>query len=87
MGKMFDKNKMNIPESEEITGDDLEVPYFLVGDEIFPLKNWLMRPYSGKALVNETRKIFNYRLSRARRIIENTFGIMVARWEGFSEAN
>ena len=30
MGKMFDKNKMNIPESEVIPGDDLELPYFLV---------------------------------------------------------
>lgn len=83
MGKMFEREEMNLPESETIEGDKLQMPYFLVGDEIFPLKNWLMRPYSGKSLVNEKRKIFNYRLSRARRIIENTFGIMVARWRIF----
>ena len=56
------------------------LPYFLVGDEIFPVQNWLMRPYAGKALTNETRKKMNYLLSRARRIIENIFGILAAWW-------
>ena len=82
--KMFDKNKMGIPESKMILGDDLELPYFLVGDKVFPLKNWLMKPHSRRTLINET--IFHYILSRARRIIENTFGIMVARWRVFQRS-
>ena len=45
----------------------------IIGDETFPLKSYLMRPYPGQDLIADER-IFNYRLLRARRIVENTFG-------------
>ena len=78
MGRIFDRNQMGVPDSELIEGTNYELPYFLVGDEIFPLQNWLMCPYSGNTLTNDQRKMFNYRLFRARRIIENSFGILVS---------
>ncbi|CAB4014818.1 Hypothetical predicted protein [Paramuricea clavata] len=58
------------------------LPYTLVGDEIFPFKTRLMKPYPGKGL-SESQNVFNYRLSRCRRTIENAFGIYAARWRIF----
>ena len=52
MGKMFDRNQMGVPDSELIEGTNYELPYFLVSGEISPIQNSLMRPYSGKALIN-----------------------------------
>ena len=84
MGKLFGTNGMNSPDNEPLEGvANKSLPYFLAGDEAFPLKIWLQRPYPGKTL-DEKKMIFNYRLSRARRIIENAFGILVARWRIFN---
>jgi len=54
-------------------------PYFIIGDDAFPLQRRIMKPYSGKDLHRKER-IFNYRLSLTRRCIENAFGILSARW-------
>ena len=53
-----------------------------MADDIFGFKTYLMKPYPGSNLT-ESQKVFNYRLSRCRRVIENAFGILSARWRIF----
>jgi len=52
----------------------------LVGDEAFPLTEYMMRPYPSKNEMILEKRIYNYRLSRARRIVENLFGILASQW-------
>ncbi|CAM1291997.1 Uncharacterised protein r2_g114 [Pycnogonum litorale] len=68
---------LSIPEPEEVDGHQL--PYVFVADNAFRMTANLLKPYPSKDITNE-RCIFNYRLSRARRLIESTFGILVAKW-------
>ena len=77
-------NPLNIPEPDYINGLQNQIPYFLVGDDAFPLSPNLLKPYPGYNL-SLKQKVFNYRLSRSRRIIENTFGILSSRFRIFRQ--
>ncbi|KAM4027492.1 uncharacterized protein ACNLHF_023212 [Anomaloglossus baeobatrachus] len=78
-GQRLLKSKLNLPQSQS-NFDQLNF-VFLV-DEAFPLQKNLLRPYPQSAL-NPARRIFNYRLCRARRVVENAFGIMSNRFRIF----
>jgi len=39
-----------------------------------------MRPYPRSGRLDLPKKVFNYRLSRARRTVESAFGILTERW-------
>nr|CAD2165111.1 unnamed protein product [Meloidogyne enterolobii] len=74
-------NLLNIPEPTNLPGlpDSDKINYFIVADAAFPLSLNIMKPFAGNALSHKQR-IYNYRISRARRVIENVFGIMCVKW-------
>ena len=78
--QVFEQELIQLPQPEAVNG--IQLPYTFVGDEIFPLKQWLMKPYPGSHMILGKR-IYNYQQSRARRTIENAFGILAARWRIF----
>ncbi|XP_046472544.1 uncharacterized protein [Neodiprion pinetum] len=80
-GEALENGTLCLPPDKPLPGNDVPLPHVIVGDEAFPLKRNIMRPYPSSQLANdESKKIFNYRLSRARRISENVFGILTQKF-------
>lgn len=71
-------NEVALPPRESIPGESRPIPYILVGDDGVALKDWIMKPFPFRGLSRQQR-VFNYRLSRARRVMDNAFGILAKR--------
>lgn len=82
LGQKFRNNEMNVPNPQPFYFEGDSMLYVLVRDEAFPLIEYLMRSYSGKQNLIQEKNIYNYCLivSRVRRTIENTFGILSSQW-------
>jgi len=77
----IDDGSIAFPPAEPLPYDNVDdVPYFLVGDDAFALRTTLMKPFPRRGLSLE-EAIFNYRLSRVRRVSENAFGILANRFQ------
>ncbi|XP_051170914.1 uncharacterized protein LOC127287835 [Leptopilina boulardi] len=83
IGQCMKQQQLHLPKGvAKLPGSEETTSAMFLGDEIFPISKNFIVPYGGINL-DEASRIFNYRLSRARRVIENAFGILVARWRIF----
>ena len=55
------------------------MPYVFLADDASPLGKRCLKPYS-QSFLTPTKRIFNYRLSRVRRVTENAFGTLTNRF-------
>lgn len=83
MGRRFQNDEMFLPPRERLSATGPELPYVMAGDEAFALSSSMMKPYPRRNCLNLKERVFNYRLSRARRIVETSFGILSAVWRIF----
>ena len=66
-----------MPKPRKLDSTGTLYPYVFLEDDAFPLRPNLLKPYAATNL--EIQKfVANYRISRARRIIENCFEILAA---------
>ncbi|XP_029341005.1 uncharacterized protein LOC107883237 [Acyrthosiphon pisum] len=69
-GKKLYSEELNLPAPTCLPNTaDSPQPFVIVADDAFGLHKNVLRPYPGRGLTDK-RRIFNYRLSRARRIVE-----------------
>ena len=72
--KQSTENTINLPKPQPLPGSEENVSFVIIGDEASPFKPYLSKAYPTRTTDDRTR-IYNYRLSRGRRIVANAFGI------------
>ena len=82
LGFAIENDLINMPAKKNLPNSNRKLPYVFTGDDAFGHKPHIMTPYPKQYLPVDER-IFNYRLSRARRIVENAFGIATTRFRIF----
>lgn len=78
IGKLIKKNEF-YPSPTKLPNIQTVLPYVIVGDGAFRLSTHMMKPFTrndAHLLLDVKKAIFNYRLSRARRVSENAFGLL-----------
>lgn len=75
------REERGLPKNATI-GNNRCLPYVVVSDDAFPLQTHLMKPYPYHSNSRE-KQLFNSRLSRARHVVEHSFGILSNRFRVF----
>ncbi|XP_064115217.1 uncharacterized protein LOC135221346 [Macrobrachium nipponense] len=78
LARVITSNRAGLLQDRNLPNDDEPIPFHIVADDPFALNPWLMKPYSHQSQ-DPTKRIFSYRLSRARRVVENSFGLLQMR--------
>jgi hypothetical protein len=68
------ENNLYLPQDEALPGRKIPVPYTLVAHDAFTLTRHMIKPSTTDLNKGSPKRVFSYKLSRARHIVENAFG-------------
>lgn len=87
LGKALKKKTLLLPKPKKPPGSSVASPHVFVADAASPVSENLLRPHSGFASgeLTHAQKIYNYRHSWTRTVVENAFGILAGRRKNFSK--
>jgi hypothetical protein len=74
----LEDNRFSVSDLQHLSNSLSESPNALIGNEEYLLKTYLFRSYTQNNLTPD-KSAFNYRLSRAKRRVEHTFGTLCAK--------
>lgn len=86
LNTMIQEKKLAIPIPRELENRVRKIPYIFLVDSTFSMTENTMKPYAGIHPKESKQRIFNYRLSRARRVVENAFGILASVFKVFRKS-
>ncbi|CAG9580819.1 unnamed protein product [Danaus chrysippus] len=75
LNKMID-NSLGLPTPTPLPNGNVDMPYVFLGNTAFDLHRNLMKPYPGEYEEGTKEIFFNKKLSSARVVVENTFGVI-----------
>jgi len=79
-GHLFRNHQLQLPPPVYNETIKTHLPYVFLGDDAFPFGVHLMKAFDESKQEVPEEIIFNYRFSGARRVVENAFGILAARF-------
>ncbi|XP_049769174.1 uncharacterized protein LOC126106822 [Schistocerca cancellata] len=79
LSSALEQGHLDIPLPKPLPGREKDTPFVIIADDAFPMRSYLMKPYPFHNQPGPNR-VFNYRLSRARRVVENFFGHIAQRF-------
>lgn len=84
LGKSIESKEFDFPEPAALPNSTAVVPFVILADKGFPLKQNVLKPYISNHELTTEEKNFNYKLNKTRVYIENAFGIIASQFRLFN---
>lgn len=73
------------PHTRDICG--VKTGYYLLGDCVYPLQKWLLKPFSDTDNLTVDQQLYNRKVTHALAVVENAFGRLKGRWRCLMKRN